>query len=338
MVKNSYNKNMDKLSRAKGMLLGLAAGDALGAPVEFGFASFEIADQIERYKDFHDNGPQYPSGVWTDDTSMALCLADSLLEKNGYDSYDVMDRYVRWRDYGENSYFPIGVGIGIQIDYALTVYDVEEKVVHKDKEREWNAGNGAIMRLAPIILSSYDMDIKDVMKLARISARETHYSLEAEAGAEIFGAMLYLALHGKDKSEMFDLKKYSTGEIYDSILSRILEARTCGRAELQDLVGYIVDSLKVIVWGFYNFDSFEEGMLEVLKLGGDADTTCAIYGQLAGAFYGIENIPERWLGDNLYESKKIENLAEKLIEMGTTKIIRTRFEEDAEFENAPKKC
>ena len=329
---------MNKLSRAKGMFLGLAAGDALGAPVEF-VSSANVTAHIGSLKNMKDNH-MFPKGVWTDDTSMALCLGDSLFELKGYDSYDVMSRYIEWRDHGLNSYFGCGVGIGIQIDNTLSEYE-REPVVPVGKERVWNAGNGSIMRLAPVVLATYDMKIEDVIRLAQVSARETHYSEEAEAGTEIFAAMLYLALHGEKKSKILDPKtllKYSTGEVYADILARIFEKPDCLAAELCDLGGYIVDALKIAIWGLYNFDNFEKGMLEVLKLGGDTDTNCAIYGQLAGAFYGVENIPERWLGENLYESEDIAALAENLLKIGEVKILRTRFEEDAEFAEPPEKC
>ena len=329
---------MDKLSRAKGMFLGLAVGDALGAPVEFVMSSNIIA-HLDELKVFRNNGV-FPKGVWTDDTSMALCLGDSLFEMKGYDSYDVMNKYLEWRDHGLNSYFNCGIGIGNQVDRALTEYE-KTPIVPKDQERELNAGNGSIMRLAPVVIATYDMKLEDVIRLCQISARETHYSKEAEAGTEIFGAMLYLALHGEEKSKILDpktLEKYSTGEVYSEILSRIFEKPDCLAVELSDLGGYIVDALKIAIWGLYSSNDFETGMLEVLQLGGDTDTNCAIYGQLAGAFYGVENIPGRWLGENLYESDGIESLAENLLKIGSIKVLRTRFEEDAEFEKPSEKC
>ena len=313
------------------MFLGLASGDALGAPVEF-VTSRNIIAHIDELKNFRDNGI-FPKGVWTDDTSMALCLGDSLYEKQGYDSYDVMDKYLEWRDHGLNSFFNYGEGIGNQVDTALDEYE-SEPVVPVDKERVWSAGNGSIMRLAPIIIATYDMKIQDVVYLSKISARETHYSEEAEAGTEIFGAMLYLALHGEKKEKILsheELLKYSTGEVYNDILSRIFSKPDCLSIELSDVSGYIVDALTIAIWGLYNHDNFEEGMLEVLKLGGDTDTNCAIYGQLAGAYYGVENIPERWLGENLYESEGIESMAENLLKMGEVKVLRTRFEEDEKW-------
>ena len=103
----------DAQSKLQGMLLGLAIGDALGAPVEHGYTSSEIAARADELRHMHDEA-QFVKGVWTDDTSMALCLADSLLECHGYDSWNVMDKYIQWMREGYRSYFDYGEGIGIQ--------------------------------------------------------------------------------------------------------------------------------------------------------------------------------------------------------------------------------
>ena len=314
---------MDKISRIKGMMLGLAIGDALGAPVELGVSCEDIRKNLDTYKNLQDGGK------WTDDTSMALCLAESLITCGGYDSYDVMDRYIKWRDGSENAYK--GFGFGMQLDFALTSYE-SEKIIPKKKPREKNAGNGSLTRLAPIVIASSKMSMKDVMRLARIASRETHYSREAEVGAEIFAVMLYQALNGKEKREIIDIEGYSTGKTYDSILKRMKESLEKPASEFEELGAYVVDSLRIVAWAFMNSDSFEEGMIKVLCLGGDTDTNCAIYGQLAGAYYGVEKIPERWLGKDLYELEEIESIARKLAGLGEIKVIRTRFEEDPEFE------
>ena len=101
--------------KARGAMVGLAVGDALGAPVEFGFSSAMIREEMDIVRHFHSN-PEMPKGVWTDDTSMALCLADSLLEKGGYDSYDIMDKFAEWEFSGYISYYPMGYGVGLQTE------------------------------------------------------------------------------------------------------------------------------------------------------------------------------------------------------------------------------
>jgi ADP-ribosyl-[dinitrogen reductase] hydrolase len=311
-------------NKSRGMLVGLAVGDALGAPVEFGCTSKSITEMIDTVKDFHDTN--IPKGVWTDDTSMALCLADSLLECNGYDSWDVMDKYAKWESSGYRCYFDMGFGVGSQTDNAITHYINSDVIIHKEEKRGYMAGNGSIMRLTPVVIAANKTQaIKDVIRLAQISARETHYSVEAEAGAEIFAAMLYGALRLKDKEKIVDVSSFSTGATYDFIFEQV--TKKWNRELLLDLGGYVVDALKIAVWAFLNFDNFEIGVLEVIKLGGDTDTNAAIYGQLAGAYYGYNAIPKRWKKD-LYLHDEIVELADKLLSMKSCPVIETRFEED----------
>lgn len=353
--------------RCRGMLVGLAVGDVLGANLEFTKSSHK---EITDAEVSHMFDGMYPKGAWTDDTSMALCLADSLLEKGGYDSYDVMQKYSDWVNNGYRSYDgKPATDVGGQVRAAVSAYDNDSKIVHAGEPRTNNAGNGAIMRLAPIIIAATTLDfikIKDsvnlpfgvlfydednadcefinssiignVQQLCKISARETHYSTEAEAATELFGTMLYCAARLNNKRYMW---AFLTRLIIDNkeawgIYKRIDDMIcTDGRTEitdgknLVDLGGYIVDSIAIALWGLLKFDSFEDGMKAVLKLGGDTDTNGAIYGQLAGAYYGYKAIPAGWKRDTL-EEESIKNLADKLFAMQGCPIIRTRFEEDEE--------
>lgn len=312
-------------SKLQAMLLGLAVGDALGAPVEHGHTSGEITARANELRHMHDEA-QFKKGVWTDDTSMALCLADSLLECSGYDSWNVMDKYVQWMQEGYRSYFDYGEGIGIQTAGMLDEFAEGEALIHKDRERSDSAGNGTIMRLAPVVIAAHERtDIKTIQHLAKLSARETHYSYEAEAATEIFAVLLYNAIHEQDKQRIVDVAKYSSGQYYDSALAKLLPLPDIGR--LNDRQGYVIYTLQIALWGFLNYDTFEDGMIAVMCLGGDVDTTMAVYGQLAGAYYGREAIPEEWQRD-VYLGDEIIELAGKLAAMRKCPVLHTRFEED----------
>lgn len=315
----------DKLSdKARGSLVGLAVGDALGANFEFTILSHEdVTDDEIVMRD-----GMWPKGAWTDDTSMALCLSNSLLERVGYDSYDVMKKYQSWVEDGYCSYDNKPAGdVGVQTRAAIEEFK-RDPIVSRDVERLEQAGNGTIMRLAPVVIATAHELIMVTVKMARISARETHYSWEAEAGAEVFVAMLRQAMELKDKESIIRVERYSTGEIYDDILRRVLmgSKKDC-RVYLEDLGGYVVDALAIAVWGFRNFSDFESGMRAVMKLGGDTDTNGAIYGQLAGAYYGYGAIPEEWKRE-LFQESRIRGTADRLLMMKSCPIIRTRFEED----------
>lgn len=306
------------------MLVGLAVGDALGANFEFTITSHEdVTDDKIAMRD-----GMWPKGAWTDDTSMALCLGNSLVERGGYDSYDVMEKYQKWVESGYCSYDNKPAGdVGSQVMAAVERFS-HEPVIDKYDQRSERAGSGVLMRLAPVVIATAQCPIESTVRLAQVSARETHYSWEAEAGAEVFAAILWQAMEFNDKDKIIRVEKFSTGEIYDDVLKRVLEGsgENC-RVELEDLGGYAVDALKIAVWGFRNFGSFEDGMRAVLELGGDTDTNGAIYGQLAGAYYGYVSIPEVWKKDLLREGE-IKELADKLFAMKACPILRTRFEED----------
>lgn len=318
-----------ELAQAEGILIGLAVGDALGAPVEFGWS----ADMIRADWNGQMQDHRIPAGYYTDDTAMALCLADSLLECGGYNSYDVMTKYLKWATVGyrasENNGKPAS-DIGTQTASAIEAF-VDNPVVTKQRLRHTGAGNGGIMRLAPVVIASSDQSIRETMHLAKISSRETHFSEEADAGAEIFAAMLWQALRLDDKENIIDVSKYSTGGVYDEILQRIMQTKNIDDdKKLENLGGYVVDAMKIAVWGFLNFDSIRQGMIEVIRLGGDTDTNAAIYGQLAGAYYGYDAMPHDWLND-LYLKDEIKLIAKRLFNENPSEIIATRFEEDGEM-------
>jgi len=334
--------------KARGMLIGLAIGDALGAPVQFGNSSKSISDNIDELKTMHDNHV-LPKGVWTDDTSMALCMADSLIECGGYDSYDMMDKYVDWVTYGYRSYFDYGYDIGTQTIRSINLYR-RETIIPKSAKKEWNAGNGAIMRLAPIIIANTfpskeynpkritETELRPIEEMAILSCRETHNSIAAECVTGMFATVLFAAIRGFDKTSICSYAERGTwldNEEYDrfwinNVDSLVNRWRKSDNSDMKDLGGYIVDSYAIAMWGFTNSDTFEEGMYKVLCLGGDTDTNAAIYGQLAGAYYGYDAIPKEWRKD-VYIADEIITVADNLLNMEKCPIIRTRFEGEEHF-------
>ncbi len=166
------------------------------------------------------------------------------------------------------------------------------------------------------------------MELAKISARETHFSFEAEAGTALFGGMLYKCINGSAKEELLEFEGFQKDKHFIKILEALNAVYSMDIAELKP-TGYIVDTLQCAFWAFINFDNFEEGALVAVNLGGDADTIGAVYGQLAGAFYGYESIPKKWL-NKLHMHSDIVKSAEMLASLKSFKLSDTvtRFNED----------
>ena len=313
----------DFLSRARGALVGLAVGDAVGTKNEF-----KVAGTFKPITDMVGGGPfLLKPGQWTDDTSMALCLADSLLAKGHYDSFDVMERYQRWFSKGYRSSTDRCFDIGGQVRAALFDFEHEQRVP-VTAERSNRAGNGAIMRLAPVVIAGFEhREIREIVVTAGLSARETHYSVEAEAATEVFAALLVGALLGWAPEHIINVGWASTGPAFDEMAARVISTDPAKRAAWEkDTSGYIVHGLRLAVHGLLDFPSFKDATLAIANMGGDSDTNAAIYGQLGGAYFGVEAIPASWRS-TLYQGEEIDELARALVDLRLKPPV-TRFDED----------
>ena len=303
--------------------MGLVVGDAVGTTNEF-----QPAGSFEPITDMVGGGVfGLEPGQWTDDTSMALCLADSLLAQGRYDSFDVMERYDRWYKEGYRSSTGTCFDIGNQVTRSLWDFR-EQQRVPTSAERTTSAGNGAIMRLAPVVIAGFESrDPREVVETARLSARETHFSVEAEAATEVFAALLVGALLGWSPQQLMDVSWASTGAAFDEMAARAISPDPQVRASWEaETSGYIVNGLRLTVHGLLDFPSFNDATLAIANMGGDSDTNAAIYGQLGGAFYGIEGIPASWR-ERVHLGEEIDQLARDLVDL-RLEAPSTRFDED----------
>lgn len=295
----------DKLNdKLKGMLLGLAVGDAVGTTNEFKHNPLPIDDMVG-------GGPfKLNAGEWTDDTSMALCLADSLISRDGFDPSDQMVRYVSWYKHGHNSVNGVCFDIGGTTSRALDKFILTGEPYCGDTMNS-TAGNGSLMRLAPVIMYYWN-DREKAKEYAEKSSFTTHGAPQCVSACKLFCDLIFCILDGKySKEDGFDI-----GVVEHSYHPRIKELMnynyTITPRESINPSGYVVDSLEAAVWCFENSSTFKEGCLLAANLGGDADTIAAIYGQLAGAYYGMSAIPSEWL-DKLAWKDHIETIADILI-------------------------
>lgn len=285
---------MELIEKVRGSLLGLAAGDALGTTVEFKpRGSFAPVETIVGGGPF---GLQ--PGEWTDDTSMALCLAESLVESGGFDPADQMERYRRWWRDGHLSSNGRCFDIGVTVSGALRRFEQTGEPFCGSTDPH-TAGNGSIMRLAPVPVFYY-RDPALAVDMSAESSRTTHGAAEAVDGCRYLAALIVGALGGASKEELLSdhyepaAGLWARGPLAPNIAE--VASGSFKRREPPEIKGsgYVVRSLEAALWAFAKSDSFRQGALLAVNLGDDADTTGAVYGQLAGAYYGEGGIPEEW--------------------------------------------
>ncbi|WP_284197700.1 ADP-ribosylglycohydrolase family protein [Chitinimonas prasina] len=295
---------MTEQERYRGCLLGLACGDAVGTTEEF-----SVRGSFAPITDMVGGGPfKLPAGAWTDDCAMALCLAQSLLYCQGFNAADQMNRYTNWADHGYMSSTGSCFDIGMTVARALERYRKTGDPYAGDTDPH-TAGNGSLMRLAPIPMF-YGNSLARTVHYAGESARTTHGAEEAIACTRLFATQLHLALMGAGKQQIVLEHGFHTGVPMVAALAAGGWQRK-GERDIRGS-GYVVESLEAALWCFWHTDSYEAAVLKAANLGDDADTTAAICGQLAGAHYGVAGIPPNWLA-KLVMHDDIVQLADRLL-------------------------
>lgn len=287
-----------KQSRAQGSFIGLAIADAMGAPVEFA-----PPGSFPPVTGYRGGGPfNLQPGQYTDDASMALALADSLLACGGVDLRDQMERFWRWYREGENSSTGSCFDIGLGTRSALEHF---RRTGNPEAGGPDSLGNGALMRMAPLPIF-FHQDCTQAVAQAESSTRTTHGHPQALRISGYFAELLWRALNGATKTELLD--SWYAGE--DEELRRV--AHGSWRTARVRARGHALYALEAALWAFGSTDSFEACVLAAVNLGDDADTVGAIAGQLAGAVYGLEGIPEDWIR-GLQDSDRFLSLALQLL-------------------------
>jgi len=295
--------------RFRGALLGLAVGEALGAP-----ADFLTAAQIEERHGLitemlgggcHDVAP----GETTDATAMMLCLAESLADVGAFDPEDVMERYLAWFD-------------GTPRDVSLTVRTVLlsfRSGTHWDlaSRRAFEilgsptAGNGSLMRCAPLaLLYCGDAEARHANSLRE--SMLTHFDRLAGWACVAFNDLLDAAIAGELRAELPSIA-HTIDEEDKRVSATLREALEAEPEEIQSS-SFVLDTLCTAVWSVLHTVTFEEAVCAAVNLGNDADTAGAVTGALAGAAYGETGIPPRWLA-HLEGRERIATVAERLADL-----------------------
>ncbi len=255
------------------------------------------------------------AGEFTDDTSLALCLAESLIKCNGLDLKDNMDMYWKWLSEGYLSVNDKAIGVGKTTMRAIFNYTKTGNPISKIKNK-MSAGNGSLMRLAPVPLFYSNNPIKAIEKSGESS--KTNHPLQITVDAcRYFGGLIYGATNGVNK-ELLLSKLYAPIDDYWIINDLHPEITEIANGSFKEKkppeikgTGYISNSLESALWAFYNSNSYEEGIFLAVNLGNDADTTGAIYGQLAGAYYRFNEIPLKFK-NKIAMKDLLNSIAEKL--------------------------
>lgn len=294
----------EALDKAKGLLLGLAVGDAVGTTLEFQPRdSFHITDMVG-------GGPfNLKPGEWTDDTSMALCLAETYIENNFCDTKLFRRKLISWYKSGHNSSNGVCFDIGNATRYAL------EQVIKNGPDWIGNtspdtAGNAALIRHAPVAIFRRKSFI-DGWRDAKSQSTATHRAPESINSCQYLNLILHYLLNGYGKDEALSPHKMS-------LMVRILiinagEYKEKHRDQIRSS-GYVIDTLEAALWAVWHTDNFKDAILLAANLADDADSVAATAGQLAGALYGLSGIPKEWV-DKIVQKDRILSMAEELFHL-----------------------
>jgi ADP-ribosyl-[dinitrogen reductase] hydrolase len=298
------------ISAARGCLFGGIVGDAFGSPYQFRTrGSFAVTPDMEPCENF-----RTPAGAFTDDSSMMLCLARSLTVA-GFDVADQMHRYGRWLCHGYMSSMTHAFDIGVATRTSIMAYAQDETGSAAERAAlcgyglvgERYRGNGGIMRLAPSVV--FAVTETEAIDMARRQCAVTHADPVCTDCAGLMARVLWRLLHGAPKDAAVDLtseadlvhpaaRELCLGELPGGLPGGLLGGPPRGwKAKCVNDIstsGYVVDTLEAALWALWTTDNYEEGVMLLASLGDDADTTCCVFGQLAGALYGHEGVPKRW--------------------------------------------
>jgi ADP-ribosylglycohydrolase len=303
--------------RFQGALMGLAVGDALAAHTQF-----RKPGSFAPVGDLLGGGPfDLPRGAWTDDTAMALLLAESLLEQDGFDAQDQVQRFARWQREGYGSATGQCVGIAANVARALATAQYKRKPFAGSHDPEQLDKEG-LSRVAPVVMF-YFADAAAAVARAVEATRITAQAPMVLDCVRLLAAMLHQALAGRDKPAILrpprDIwfksnTRLEVLAIYEGSYTRRSPPEITGG-------GHIVQALEAALWAFHSSDSFREGALLAANLGHDSDVVTTVYGALAGAHHGVSAIPGIWRNSLIKQEVVIETadrvLTQALVALGT---------------------
>ena len=277
---------------AVNVLLGLACGDALGRPVEFESAD-AIAAQHGTVTEMLSHGTHgQPAGTVTDDTDLALCIVRSLVEHEAFDGQDVAERFHEWY---ENGPFDIGLMTADALrEYGRgTSWRDAGRNVWQHRQEGSNAGNGSVMRCAPYAIAFTD-DSETLIRVSKQSSAITHYDPRCTYGCAVLNETIAGCLRGEDAPLETALDRVG-GDAPDELVEALRVVPNLVDSDQLNTTGYVVHTLQTALYDALTADSIEEAIVTAVNRGGDTDTVGAVTGAVAGARFGDDSLPDRWL-------------------------------------------
>lgn len=285
----------------KDILYGVCVGDALGVPVEFESREYLKNNPVTKMGSggVHDQG----IGVWSDDSSLTFCLAESIVE--GYDIHRLASKFIKWKN--EGYWTATGEVFDIGNTTRQSIINLS-KGVHPNLaggQNEIDNGNGSLMRILPLALLLKDLSIEKRFDLVKEVSSITHAHNRSVISCFYYLEFALQLMEGKDKFEIYEnLKKtvpefLNSNKIYSVELTHIDRLINDNINELEEDAiqsgGYVIQTLEASIWCLLTSDTYEDAVLKAVNLGGDTDTTGAVTGGLAGLFYGYAAIPKSWI-------------------------------------------
>lgn len=291
--------------RQKGSFFGLIIGDAMGAPYEF-----KESQTFEVTKEYNRGGwLSVKKGEWTDDSTMALCVSESLIEKKLNDIEDQVEKYYMWFKNGylttRDECFDIG-----NTTRSNVLKFFNNKKIHNIKidENSNNYANGGMMRLAPLPIFYFNSIylIDNIIE----STKVTHNSKVCIDSNIIYGQLIANAIKGYNKENLFQNINFSN--IDEKVKERFFKYKEIDYIPNVLPTGNVLDCIELSIYALYAFNNYIDGLLWLLQFGNDSDTIGAIYGQLAGAIYGFESLDSYYF-NNLIKKEELLYIFNNLI-------------------------
>ena len=294
------------------ILIGTAVGDALGVPVEFELRAKLKANPVTDMREYGTH--KQAKGTWSDDTSLMLCLAESMVE--GLDINKLSQKFIAWKN--DNLWTPHGWVFDIGIGTRIAIERLEDGMSPElaGGFDEMDNGNGSLMRILPLVLHIKDLDIEQRYEWTQKVSSITHGHVRSVMACFYYLEFARKIISGKEKFQAYNELQSEVTMYFESRKINPLEIQKFSRLLFEDISkveednikssGYVIDTLEASVWCLLTTNSYKEAVLKAVNLGSDTDTTAAVTGGLSGLYYGIDEIPIDWL----YEIARFEDIIE----------------------------